>query len=381
MARNSGCNWRSGLTRYANEMQPQRAVEACRAAVDAEPDIGRFHYQLGRALISLRRTEEAKASFERAKELGHTRAWQALGNAILNETRETGGVSNPKASEEVLQLFAQGVEKGDPYAFYSLGRQFMRFGGSDTIEIEGYDLMLRALEVGHTFAMNELGYFYLDEEGDYYDAERGLRYLRESASRDDIYGFNNMGLVHLNGLGGTEVDVAAAFEMVRRAAEGGHPNAPYNLGRMYRDGSAPGGKDLAKAVEWFTEGLERGDANAGGNAAFLISSEGVAGHDMFDAAVLAAKAAALTNQKAAQPSRELLASYPAKAVDGGAQKLIRALGGETDVDGAFGPSSQNALAAVLTRHGAGPAETDPVARIVQLAALAWSTSPFRVDLY
>ncbi|OYX42602.1 MAG: hypothetical protein B7Z02_11450 [Rhodobacterales bacterium 32-67-9] len=370
-----------GLTRYANEIRPELALEACRAAVAAEPDNGRFHYQLGRALISLRQTAEAKAEFERAKELGHTRAWQALGNAILNEAKETGGVSNPKASEAVLQLFAQGVDKGDPYAFYSLGRQFMRFGGTNEIEIEGYDLMMRALEVGHTFAMNELGYFYLQEDGEFYDAERGLRYLRESAARDDIYGFNNMGLVYLNGLGGTEVDDAAAVEMFRKAAEGGHPNAPFNLGRMYRDGRVAGGRDLKAAVEWFSEGLERGDANSGGNAAYLISSEGVAGYDLFDAAVLAAKAAALVNQNAAKPARELLASYNETALNGGAQKLIRELGGAVEADGAFGASSQAAMEAVLATHGAGPARTDPLDRIVQLAMLRWSTSPFRVDLY
>jgi TPR repeat protein len=370
-----------GLTRYANEIRPEFALAACRAAVETDPENGRFHYQLGRALVALRQTDEAKEAFERAKELGHTRAWHALGNAILNESREAGGASNPKASEEVLQLYAQGVERGDPYAFYSLGRQFMRFGGSDAIEIEGYDLMMRALEVGHTFAMNELGYFYLDADSEYFDPERGLRYLRESASRNDIYGFNNMGLVHLDGLGNTPVDDAAAFEMFRKAAEGGHPNAPFNLGRMYRDGRAPGGRDPVVAVEWFAEGLERGDAFAGGSAAHLIATRGAPGYDMFDAAVFAAKAAALVNQSAAQPARELLESFDGQAVAGGTQELIRALGGAVEVDGDFGPGSKAALDEVLVRNGGGAAADDPVDRIVQLASLVWKASEFRVDLY
>jgi TPR repeat protein len=370
-----------GLTRYPNEIRPEIALAACHAAVEAAPETARFHYQLGRALVSLRRTDEAKEAFEKAKDLGHTRAWHALGNAILNETRATGGVTNPRASEEVLQLFAQGVDRGDPYAFYSLGRQFMRFGGSDAIEIEGYDLMMRALEVGHTFAMNELGYFYLDEAGDYYDPERGLRYLRESASRNDIYGFNNMGLVYLDGLGGAAVDDAAAFEMFLKAAEGGHPNGPFNLGRMYRDGRAPGGRDASAAVEWFATGLDRGDAFAGGSASHLVATQGAPGYDMFDAAVFAAKAAALANQAASQPARELLASFDARAIAGGTQKLLRELGGDVDVDGSFGPASVAVLSDVLASRGAGPAAADPVERIVQLAALVWKSSAFRVDLY
>ena len=51
------------------------------------------------------------------------------------------------------------------------------------------------------------------------------------------------------------------------------------------------------------------------------------------------------------------------------------------MDGAFGRGSQTAMDEVLSRFNAGPAATDPVERIIQLAALNWTTSPFRVDLY
>jgi hypothetical protein len=61
--------------------------------------------------------------------------------------------------------------------------------------------------------------------------------------------------------------------------------------------------------------------------------------------------------------------------------MIVELGGDLTVDGAFGPSSQKALQSVLDRFDAGQAETDPVARILQLSALSWRTNPFRVDLY
>lgn len=370
-----------GLTRYANELEPEVALAACQAAVERAPENGRFHFQLGRAHVALRQMDQAIVSFERARDLGHARAWNALGNAILNREKETGGQVNPQASTDVLTLFARGVDEGDPYAMYSLGRQFMRFGGTPEIEIEGYDLMMRSLEVGHTFAMNELGFFYLDEESEYFDPERGLRYLQESAGREDIYGFNNMGLVYLNGLGGAEVDDAAAFEMFTKAAEGGHPNAPSSLGLMYREGRVGGAPDFAKSVEWYLAGLDRGNARAGGTAAFLIATEGVDGFDLFDAAMIGAKSAALTNQSAAAQSRQLLGNFPETALNGGAQKLINLLGGDVTADGAFGPASQEAMDQVLTSYGAGPSQTDPVERLIQLAAVFWTTSPFRVDLY
>ena len=370
-----------GLTRYANEIQPERALRACEIAIAERPEVGRFHYQKGRALRALRRFDEARAAFEQARDLGHARAWNALGNFELNAQRRTGGQFDERASDEVLRLYARGVEAGDPYAYYSLGRQFLRYGESEEVEIEGYDLLMRSLEVGHTFAMNELGFFYLDEGSEYHDPERGLRYLRESAEREDIYGFHNMGLVQLRGLGGVTPDPALAYDYFLRAAEGGHPNAPLQLGLMLREGTAPGGADPARAVQWFLTGLERGDALSGGYGAHLIATAGPSGYEMYDGAVVAAKAAALTNQSAATRARDLLASFPKAALDAGAQSLINELGTPTEVDGAFGPASQQALDATLAQYGAGPAEANAIDRIVQLASIYWSVSPFRVDLY
>ncbi|MEP0943746.1 MAG: hypothetical protein ABJH20_18725, partial [Rhizobiaceae bacterium] len=166
-----------------------------------------------------------------------------------------------------------------------------------------------------------------------------------------------------------------------KAAEGGQPDAPFNLGVMYRDGFVSSGKDLRKSVDWFTEGLNRGDAYAGEEAAYLVSSGNVPGYDLFDAAVIGAKAAALRNHRAANRSREMIARFPRKTLDGGAQKLILELGGDVSVDGAFGPSSQSAMDEVLLKYNAGSAATDPVERIIQLAAISWKISPFRVDLY
>ncbi|MEM9032184.1 MAG: caspase family protein, partial [Pseudomonadota bacterium] len=131
----------SGLVRYANEIAPERALAACEAAVAEEPEVGRFHYQLGRALTALRRFGEARSAFETARDLGHTRAWRALAGSVQTEILATGGTARGvEMPEEAQAYLAQGVAAGDPYAYYALGREFMRFGGSDSVEIEGYDL-------------------------------------------------------------------------------------------------------------------------------------------------------------------------------------------------------------------------------------------------
>ncbi len=370
-----------GLARFANEIEPEAAVQACEAAVAREPQNARFHFQLGRALNAMRRYDEARAEWDKARELGHARASYAIGNAILNAAQQTGGSSSAAAPDEALAYYREGVDLGDPYAFYALGRQLVRHGKTQQDKLKGYDLMMRALEVGHTFAMNELGYFYLDEESEYYDPTRGLRYLTESAERGDIYGYNNLGLVYMNGLGGQEKDAKQALDWFTKAADGGHPNAPGNIGQLIASGALGKKADFGQAVEWFDKGLERGDANAGAYAAYLILTEGAGGLSEADSAYRAGRAAALRDEKSTERARKVLEALPAKAIDEASQRLLQALGAEVTPDGAFGEGSKTAYKAIADQHGDTSLETDPTERLIDIARIHWSTTPFRVDLY
>ena len=370
-----------GLARFANEIEPEAALLACQAAVSREPQNPRFHYQLGRALTALRRYDEARAEWDTARQMGHTRASYAIGNAILNELHETGGTASEAAPDEALAYYREGVELGDPYAFYALGRQLVRFGKTDQDRLRGYDLLMRSLEVGHTYAMNELGYFYLDESSEYYDPSRGLRYLNESAARGDIYGYNNLGLVYMNGLGGQKKDAKLALEWFTKAADGGHPNAPGNIGTLIATGALGKKADLGQAVEWFDKGLERGDANAGAYAAYLILTEGAGDLSPADAAYRAGRAAALRDKKSVERARKVLEALPTEALDEASQRLLQALGADVTPDGAFGGGSKTAYQALASQHGDTSVETDPIERLVDIARIHWSTTPFRVDLY
>lgn len=370
-----------GVTRYPNELEPEAAFDACAAAVEDAPEIGRYHYQLGRAFLALRDTEAAEAAFTTARDLGHARAWYALGLVAQERARNEGRMPDGAAPEDVLQFFARGVDAGDPYAFYSLGRQLMRFGGTTTREVEGYDLVMRSLEVGHTFAMNDLASFYLDTDNSYYDGERGLRYLHESASRGDIYGFNSLGIAHYRGRAGLEVDDLTAYELFQRASAEGHPTAPFNIARMYREGRAPDGQDYNRAIEWFEVALSRGHARSGTAAAVLILTEGASNYDAFDGAAFAALSATLSANRHTQSAAELLAQLPEEVLNGAAQRLMANLGVEIAVDGAYGPATQEAFAALLAEHSAGAPAEDAEARLRQIATLSWRANPFRVDLY
>lgn len=369
-----------GVTRFPNEIEPSQALQACLTAVARDPENGRFHYQLGRVYLALRDVEAAQKSFTTAERLGHTRALHGLGMSEIAKVAETAGARAGRAPDAALEFFKSGVEKGDPYAYHSLGLQYLRYPQTEDEPRQGFELMSRSLELGHTFSMNALGRYFMDQDAPHFDAERGLRYFQESAARKDIYGYANMGFVYLNGLGGMEQDAQKALDLFTQASDGGHPTAPSSIGRMYNSGAAPGGRDYAKAVEWYDVALSRGDAWGGANGAWIIANRQPGGFTLFDAAVRAAKAAALRNPQPAEEARSLLGQLNNSALDGGAQQLMADLGAEVTVDGAFGDQSQVALDALAADAGKDfPA--DRIDRLIALAKIHWERSKFRVDLY
>lgn len=368
-----------GQVRFANEIMPEQARAQCEAAVAEHPDNGRFHYQLGRAHMALLDLDAAEAAFIRAQELGHIRAIQARGVIEVARVKATGGLETGRAPDRALGFFAAGVERGDPN-YHSLGRQLLLYPTSPEEERQGFELLSRSLELGHTFSMNALGLYFLEEDGAHYNAERGLRYLRESYARSDIYGAANLGVVAANGLGGQPEYPQRALDLFREASEGGHPTAPSSIGRLYNAGDVGGAPDHAEAVRWYDIGLERGDSWGGANGSWIIANRSPDGYDLGDAAVRAAKSATLRDPEAAAAAETVLPSLPARAVESGTQKLMNALGQSVAVDGAFGPASVAALEALGDEHGRSFSD-DPLARLRELARLHWELSPFRVDLY
>ena len=191
-----------------------------------------------------------------------------------------------------------------------------------------------------------------------------------------------MGLVHRNGLGGLEKNPEAALAWFKKAAAGGHPNAPANIGRMYWAGEIGGAKDAVSAIKWYDEGLSRGDAWGGANAAYVIMQARLREYGPWDAALRAGKAAALRHPEAKASARKFLARMKPQWIDRATQMLLNDMGADLAADGAFGPGSQAALAQVAAASGESvPAGMAPAERLVWLAGLHWKRGRFRVDLY
>ncbi|MBZ9862918.1 caspase family protein [Mesorhizobium sp. CA12] len=303
------------------------AVEACRAAVKAYPDIARFHYELGRALLAAGKVEEATKAIKEAADKGHVRAVFELG--YLNAT----GTGMPANRKQANTFYAAASEKGDPYGMTSWGRALFNGYGVDRDTGKGLDLLLKAAAMGHTYAMNDLAAIFTEgRNGVPADPARAAAFLKAGVERQDMYSMNLLGRNYLSGTG-VEKDPKTALTLFQKSMDLGQPYAPGSLARMYRDGVGVQ-QDLAEAQRLFELATDRGDQSAAYDRAALEMQRG----DKADQAVAArylAFAAALDLRNEIPDAKATLAKFGAKAKTAALKHMRAELKSKISADGSL----------------------------------------------
>ncbi|EJC78110.1 hypothetical protein Rleg10DRAFT_6841 [Rhizobium leguminosarum bv. trifolii WSM2012] len=339
-----------------NEIDPSIAVPACAEAMKTYPEVARFVYQLGRAQLANRDTKTAFATIKKAMDAGHIRAIDQLSSLYIVGASVP---ANPAKANEIAQA---GAKKNDPYALYTYGKSLYYGRGIKADTQQGLKLMLQSADLGHTFAMNELGYIFLNGVNVPADPERGIRFYEAGLARNDIYSMNNLALVYRFGKGAPE-DLPKALELFTRAAEGGQPYAPTNLGRMYRDGIGVAA-NKAEAVKWLEMGAERGDYWGALDRALLAKEDGADADGLATAAHYFALATAVNMPGSGDPKNHAKAAL--KALPNAAKK-----------------KAEETFAAELTAQEkkALPKTKSIDDRLVQLAKATWVKRNPRYDLF
>ncbi|MBZ9866280.1 caspase family protein [Mesorhizobium sp. CA15] len=303
------------------------AVEACRAAVKAYPDVARFHYELGRALLAAGKVEEAKKAIKEAADQGHVRAVFELG--YLNAT----GTGMPANRKQANAFYAAASDKGDPYGMTSWGRALFNGYGVDRDTGKGLDLLLKAAAMGHTYAMNDLAAIFTEgRNGVPADPARAVAFLKAGVERQDMYSMNLLGRNYLSGTG-VEKDPKTALTLFQKSMDLGQPYAPGSLARMYRDGVGVQ-QDLAEAQRLFELATDRGDQSAAYDRAALEMQRG----DKADQAVAArylAFAAALDLRNEIPDAKATLAKFGAKAKTAALKQMRGELKSKISADGSL----------------------------------------------
>lgn len=165
------------------------AVEACEAAVKSYPDIARFRYELGRALLASGRIDEARNVIQDAADEGHVRAVYELGYIAAS------GMSAAPDLTKANSLYAQASDKGDPYGMTALGRALFDGVGVQRDTGKGLDLLLQAAAMGHVDATKDLALIFKEgRNGVPADPARALAFLRAGIDRQEAYSMAILGL-------------------------------------------------------------------------------------------------------------------------------------------------------------------------------------------
>ncbi|TPM93823.1 caspase family protein [Mesorhizobium sp. B2-1-3A] len=243
------------------------AVKACEAAVKAYPDVARFRYELGRALLAAGKVEDAKKAIQVAADKGHVRAVFELG--YLNAT----GTGMPIDRKQANTFYAAASDKGDPYGMMAWGRALFNGYEVKPDTGKGLDLLLKAAALGHTYAMNELAAIFTEGlNGVPADPARAVAFLKAGVERQDMYSMNLLGRNYLAGVG-VDKDPRQAQGLFQRAMDLGQPYAPASLARMYRDGVGVG-QNLDEAQRLFELATARGDQSGAYDRAALEMQKG-----------------------------------------------------------------------------------------------------------
>jgi len=243
------------------------AVKACQAAVKAYPDVARFRYELGRALLAAGKVEDAKTAIKEAADKGHVRAMFELGYIA------SSGIGTAVDPKKANGFYAKASDKGDPYGMTAWGRALFNGLGVEHDTGKGLDLLLKAAAMGHTYAMNDLAAIFSEgRNGVPADPERAVAFLKAGVERQDMYSMNILGRNYLSGLG-VEKDPKQAQALFQKAMDLGKPYAPGSLARMYRDGEGVD-QNLAEAQRLFELATDRGDYSAAYDRAAIEMQKG-----------------------------------------------------------------------------------------------------------
>jgi serine/threonine protein kinase/TPR repeat protein len=196
----------------------ERAVAACRAAVERYPEVDRFPYQLSRALAAADRRAEAMETLRRAADRGHRAAIDQLARLEAEATAEPP--SAPRADRDTpLGRVRELAGDGDPAAQRELARRLYYGEGVGRDRTAAAEWLRRAAEGGDPWAQTLLGIMHLHGEVVRRDLREARRLFDAAAARDFPGALLSLGFVHREGLGVPRRPARAAGYFAAAAAE------------------------------------------------------------------------------------------------------------------------------------------------------------------
>ena len=248
----------------------ERAIPACEAAVAAAPQTLRYANQLGRAYLAAKREEDAVRIYRDAAERGAAYSMADMG---FLHFRGWGGVNRDYVagrlwSEKAARL---GVPMSMTNMAYMLGRGL----GGERDQAQAKVWYTRAYGMNEPATLVQVAAAYLEGWGGEKDAAKAREILIKTAERDEATAFTTLGFYYQYGIAGPR-DFEEARIQFDRAAAAGDAGATAHIGAMYREGDGGFPRDHKLAREWYERAAKLNNANGHLGLALLYAyGEGV----------------------------------------------------------------------------------------------------------
>lgn len=171
---------------------------------------------------------------------------------------------------------------GDPLSQLAVGEWYCQGAQGVSVDFEkGYTWITKALEnpkgLKNEFkgeGNNYLGIIHLNGFYGPKDPEKAKVYFKKAAEYGALDGWYNLGLIGKHKLDDNKTTPTMAFNYFKKAAEGGHPSALFEVGYSYSQGFGVE-KDMDAAIKWYRKAIDKGEPSAMVNlAAYFYNSEG-----------------------------------------------------------------------------------------------------------
>jgi uncharacterized protein len=255
-----------------DKIDAEQAIAACNKAIDQNPRVARFLFNLGRAyqrLGSEPRMEDAKViaamrrarlNYEDAAKRGYVSALNNL--AVLDES----GVAGTTNEEEASKRLRQAAQQGLPLAMYNLGLHY-EYGIGDVPHdvVQAAEWFSKAAESGLVSAMVERADALQFGLGIKQDPRRAIEWYQRAADAGSVRAKFKLGLLYLKGVFNSSAiysDAGQALLWFGRAAGSADSASEYFLARIMDSGIGLASRQPEIAERYWRLAAYAGDSSA-----------------------------------------------------------------------------------------------------------------------
>lgn len=229
---------------HFGEIEPERAIPVCAAALEKYPTSLRIMMNYARAIDASGRHDEARALYRVGVEAGFPIAFRSLGDVY----RDGRGVGVEQNYDEARYWYVLGADKHNVFAQYNLARFYEKGLGVTVDQRKAAYWYWRAARQGFAPAMERLARYYLKGDVLAKDEAQGAILMQGAAEMGHMWSEYGYAELLVKGRG-VKADANLARVWMQRSAQQGYNWAAAKLGLYFRDGIG-GKKDNIAALEW-----------------------------------------------------------------------------------------------------------------------------------